>query len=117
VSGDFFCGVPAGAGLYLLKAVLHNWDDARCVQLLQHCRAALAPSARLVVIERLLPEQAQDSPAARAAVRSDLNMLVGLGGRERSAAQFAALLAAAGLALRRVVPLAGEFALLEAGTD
>jgi len=101
--------VPAGGDTYLLKSVLHNWDDERCVQLLRRCR-----QARLIVIERIVPDRLGTSANDRAVVRSDLNMLVAQSGRERTAAQFGALLDAAGLALRAITPTRGEFQVLEA---
>jgi len=90
--GDFFRDVPAGGALYLLKAVLHNWDDDDAVRLLVNCRRALAPGARLVVIETLA-----DRPALPGAELQDLHMLVLHGGRERRADEIERLLAAARL--------------------
>lgn len=114
VAGSFFETVPAGGDTYLLKSVLHNWDDERCVELLRRCRHAMPPQARLIVIERIVPERLGTSANDRAVARSDLNMLVALSGRERTAAQFGALLDAAGLALQRITPTPGEFQVLEA---
>lgn len=114
VAGSFFEGVPAGGDTYLLKSVLHNWDDERCVQLLRRCRNAMAPQARLIVIERIVPERLGTSANDRAVMRSDLNMLVALSGRERTAAQFSALFDAAGLALKTITPTPGEFQIVEA---
>lgn len=88
VAGSFFDSVPVGADLYLLKHVLHNWDDAACLTLLGHCRRALGEGGRLLVLENL-----QASPLM------DMHMLVVLGGRERSLAQYQELLAGAGLRL------------------
>jgi cyclopropane fatty-acyl-phospholipid synthase-like methyltransferase len=95
-SGDFFESVPA-ADVYLLKSVLHNWDDEHCIRLLARCRAAMGPPARLVVIERVRRAQPATGASARALARNDLNMLIGPGGRERSAAALERLFAAAGL--------------------
>jgi len=114
VAGSFFDTVPAGGDTYLLKSVMHNWDDERCAQLLRCCRHAMAPQARLLVIERIVPERLGTSAHDRAVVRSDLNMLVALSGQERTAAQFGALLGAAGLALKGITPTPGEFHVLEA---
>jgi hypothetical protein len=114
VAGSFFKTVPAGGDTYLLKSVLHNWDDERCVELLRRCRHAMPAQARLIVIERIVPERLGTSANDRAVARSDLNMLVALSGRERTAAQFGALLDAAGLTLKRITPTPGEFQLLEA---
>ncbi len=113
VAGSFFDSVPAGGDLYLLKSVLHNWDDERCRQILRNCRQAMAPGGRLLVIERVMAEPVGTSAQDRAVARSDLNMLVALTGRERRAGEFAALFAAAGLALQRDLAAAGEFRILQ----
>jgi hypothetical protein len=106
VAGDFFASVPAGADAYVIKSVIHDWDDDRTVALLRVCRAAMAPGSVLLVIEPVLPDVV--SAADTGSVMSDLNMLVLTEGRERTEAEFRALYAAAGLELTEVVgPLAG----------
>lgn len=114
VAGDFFQAVPGPADVCLLKSILHDWDDELCRVILENCRRALAPGGRVLVIERLMPELPSASPADQFIARSDLSMLLGPGGRERTEAEFRALLAAAGLRLGLVSPLALEFSLLEA---
>lgn len=114
VSGSFFDGVPAAGDVYLLKSVLHNWDDERCIVILRSCREAMATNARLLLIERLVPEQLGTTAKDRALARSDLNMLVGPGGRERKHREFAPLLAAAGMALTVVHVTRGEMSVIEA---
>ena len=99
--GDFFAAVPGGRDAYLLSRVIHDWDDADSVRILSVCRTAMGPSARLLLIDVILPERAGDAPEA---VRMDLHMLILFGARERTAAGFRELLATAGLGLRRVVP-------------
>lgn len=102
VAGSFFDDpLPAGADTYLLKSVLHNWDDARCVQLLKRCRAAMDAGATVWSLERVVSERLGSSARERAIARSDLNMLVGQSGRERRRAEFVALFEAAGLVLER----------------
>jgi len=113
VAGSFFDPLPAG-DLYLLKSVLHNWDDARCVQILQRCHAAMAPHGRVWVIERVMAERLGTTAHDRAVARSDLNMLVALSGRERTAREFATLFHAAGLAMQPEPRHAGEFSILQA---
>lgn len=113
VAGSFFDALPGG-DLYLLKSVLHNWDDARCVQILQRCRAAMAPRGCVWVVERVMAEPVGTTVLDRAVARSDLNMLVALSGRERTAREFAALFQAAGLALQPEPRRAGEFSILQA---
>jgi hypothetical protein len=114
VAGSFFDGVPGGGDLYLLKSVVHNWDDARCVRILTRCRAAMARSARVLIIERLMANHIGTSARDRAVARSDLNMLVALSGRERRRGEFAALLREAGLTMQRDIGDAGEYSILQA---
>jgi hypothetical protein len=113
-AGDFFAGVPAGADLYLLKSVLHNWDDGACRRILARCVEAMPHDARLVVIERVRPECAGHGLRDREVARTDLNMLVSLSGRERAANDYAQLLATAGLRLTSVRESGTEWSLLEA---
>jgi hypothetical protein len=102
VGGDFFDEVPTGGDLYVLSRVLHDWDDASATAILRTCRRAADPGTSLAVVEAVLPEKAADGPAA---IRMDLHMLALFdGGRERTAAEYAALLDAAGFALVDVVP-------------
>jgi hypothetical protein len=101
VVGDFFQALPHGGDIYVLSHVLHNWDDAHCVQILQNCRAAMAPDGRLVIFERRLPERVTQPEQA---VEFDISMLVLTGGRQRTEAEYRGLLAAADLELTRVVP-------------
>ncbi|MBL8990252.1 MAG: hypothetical protein JNJ48_01590 [Phycisphaerae bacterium] len=113
-AGDFFSSVPAGATTYLLKTVLHDWDDARACQILRSCRAAMSGSARLLIVERLMPERMEAKPLHRALARSDLHMLAAHGAGERTEAQFRALASAAGLAVRSVRSGGGVYSVLEA---
>ena len=114
VAGSFFDGVPAGGDAYLVKSVLHNWDDERCATILGRCRAAMSPRARLYIVERVLPERLGTSPREQSMARSDLNMLVALSGRERSEAEFGALLRAAGFRVERRASSGGEWDVIEA---
>jgi len=116
VSGSFFDPLPAGADVYLLKSVLHDWDDGHCLRILRRCHEAMAarPGARLFVIERLAPESFAATPRDRAIARSDLNMLVSLGGRERCEREYCALLLDAALRATRTHALTGEFSAVEA---
>lgn len=112
--GDFFAELPSGADVYLLKAVLHNWDDAHCTRILATLRRAASTHARLLVIERVLPDRVQPTVQHQAVMRSDLNMLVGVGGRERTAAEFTSMLRTAGFNSLNFIPLVGAFNLIEA---
>ena len=112
--GDFFAGVPAGADLYLLKSVLHNWDDASCVRILAACHRAMADDARLIVIERARPALPGHGTRDREVARTDLNMLVSMSGKERSADEYRCLLQAAGLQLTAVREAGAAWSVLEA---
>jgi hypothetical protein len=109
--GDFFGSVPAGGDVYLIKSVIHDWDDARSRTILERCRAALEPGARLLVLEWIIPDRV--GPADGTIAGTDLNMLVMVGGQERTEAEYRALLTSAGLRVTRVIPT-GAMSLIEA---
>lgn len=114
MAGDFFDAVPPGADAYLLKSVLHDWDDEQCTVILGNCAKAMPHNARLLIIERLMPERFEDSPHDRGIARGDLNMLVAQDGRERTLEQYQTLLQAAGLHLKRSLALTSGFDVLTA---
>jgi hypothetical protein len=99
VSGSFLETPPETAKLYLLKHVLHNWNDAQCRTILQHLAGAMEQGGKLLVLENLLPED--DGEVDLPLAMLDLHMLAVLGGQERKASEYASLLAAAGLRLQR----------------
>ena len=113
VTGSFFDAVPGEADAYLLKSVLHDWDDDHAVEILRNCRRAMASHARLFVIERIAPEHFCDSPRDQGIARSDLNMLVGTGGRERTETQYRDLLDAAELRITRLLALGDPYRVIE----
>lgn len=113
VPGDFFRKIPDGADTLLLKSVIHDWDDRLCGVILGNCKAALPVDGRLILIERIMPEQAGPNPHHRSHAFSSLNMLRGPGGRERSATEYATLLHASGFELGTITP-AGLFSVIEA---
>lgn len=104
VGGDFFQEVPPGGDAYLLKHVIHDWNDEPTMQILTTCRRAMGPDARLLIIEGVYPERIDTSSESRGATANDVNMLVCTGGRQRSEAEFHTLYAAAGFTLTRMVP-------------
>lgn len=108
VGGDFFVEVPE-ADLYLLRYILHDWDDEECVQILNNCRKSLADGGRVVLVELLVGEVGMPGLAPL----MDANMLVMTRGRERDIAQYDALFAKAGLRRTLVTP-AGNMAIIEA---
>jgi hypothetical protein len=102
VGGDFFESVPSG-DLYLLKFILHDWDDDRCVTILRRCREAMQPGGRIAIVELIVGDHTDPGVSAL----MDLNMLAcTVGGRERSLAEYDALLARAGL--RRTAVLTND---------
>jgi SAM-dependent methyltransferase len=76
VAGDFFAAVPEGADAYLLKHVIHDWDDAKATAILVNCRRAMKPGARLLIAEGVYPPQIDQSLESRGAAANDVNMLV-----------------------------------------
>jgi len=99
-SGDFFRSVPEGADAYMMKYILHDWNDDQCVQILSNCREAMAPGGRIYVVDSVI--EAGNGPQWGKLL--DINMLVLTGGRERTAAEFGALFDRAGLQVERVAP-------------
>ena len=114
VPGDFFEAIPGGADVYLLKSVIHDWNDERGGAILRNCRRAMEGRARLLLVERIVPQQLGASAAHRSIARGDLNMLVGLGGRERTEDEYRVLLDAAGLQVKTVVSAGRTFGVIEA---
>lgn len=110
VGGDFFREVPSGGDLYLLSSVLNDWDDEAATLILATCRRALRPGARVVAFERVVPDGGGPHPAKL----NDLNLLVLSGGRERTAAEFGRLFAAAGLAVAAIAPTGTAKSAIEA---
>lgn len=111
VGGDFFEAVPTGADAYLLKWIIHDWDDRRSIAILRGCRRAMAAASKLVIVERLLPPDNEPAPDA---VFGDITMLVHTGGRERTAAEYCAILEAADLHLTRIIATTTPYSVLEA---
>jgi SAM-dependent methyltransferase len=109
LEGDFFVSVPE-ADIHLLKHILHDWDDEQSILILSNIAHRLKPNGRVVVIERLIREDAGPSETALV----DVNMLVLLPGRERTLREYAGLFARAGLRLARVTEMALQFNVIEA---
>jgi ubiquinone/menaquinone biosynthesis C-methylase UbiE len=112
VAGDFFHAVPAVAEAIILKSIIHDWDDERSRIILGNCRKALPQKGRLLLIERAMPELPGTDDAGRSCAMSDLNMLRGPGGRERTEREYYRLLTESGF--RPIAVLrAGRFNLTE----
>ena len=100
VGGSFFDSLPPGGDAYLLKFILHDWEDEEATAILRSCRQAMDERGTLVVVERIVGR-----PNEGALINfADLNMLVGPGGQERTHQEFSQLFAASGFRLIRVVP-------------
>ncbi len=113
VAGDFFRSIPRGGDVYVLRWILHNWNDRDAARILRQVQAAMPRTARLLVIEELVPDRPRADWRHASSALGDLNMLVLLGGHERTRAEYRGLLAGAGLRLRRVVAGKG-YGILEA---
>ena len=110
VIGDFFSSVPQGADAYLLCGVIHDWDDRRAIRILRNCRRAMTEKGRLLIVDMVVP----DSDAMSFSKLLDLNMLAMTGGRERTEAEFHALLNAADCELTRIIPTVAPQSIIEA---
>ena len=109
--GDFLERVPIDGDVYVLKGVIHDWPDDAAKTILDNCRQAMGPDASLLVIEQVLPANGTTTPFARF---MDLHMLVIHGAGERTAADFAELLATAGFRLTRIIPTETSLSIIEA---
>lgn len=111
IAGDFFEAVPVGFDVYLLRNILHDWDDQGAARILAVVRRAMKPGAVLLISEMVLVEGASDPFVGK---MLDLNMMALLGGKERSPAQFGRLLGEGGFRLVKVHPMASPNSLVEA---
>ncbi|MEE9197583.1 MAG: methyltransferase [bacterium] len=108
--GDFFESVPEGGDLYVLKHVIHDWDDERAAVILRNCRRAMGSQGRVLLLEYVLPSGNEPHPAQMA----DITMMVMVGGQERTEDEFRDLFGQAGLKLTRIIPTDSPVSLLEA---
>ena len=114
VGGSFFDRAPPGADAYMLKSIIHDWDDTEAVQILRNCAVAAGREGRVLIMDRLAPElAASEDPIDFTTFRSDMIMLTANGGLERTLADFQALYAQAGLALDGVTRTASGFSVME----
>ncbi len=108
IVGDVLEAVPAGSDLYIMKNVLHGYDNDNALRILQNCRSVLNAEGRLLVVEAVLPTRVAEADTGLEGVfMADLNMMVVTGGRERSESEWTSLLSSAGLALRRIISVHG----------
>jgi hypothetical protein len=113
VPGSFFDSVPGGADGYLLKSILHDWNDDRARAILLNCRRAMVGQGKLVVVERVLPKRMQPIIEHRFMAASDLGMMVTLAGRERTETDFRTLFDSAGFVVTRIASAALYFSVIE----
>jgi hypothetical protein len=100
VPGSFFKIMPPGGDAYLLRHILHDWDDADASRIMRNCRLAMGATGRVLVVERLV---GANHSAGLALLANDLEMMVNIGGRERTEPEFRTLFAEAGLQVRRII--------------
>jgi hypothetical protein len=110
VVGDFFAEVPQGKDAYILKSIIHDWDDADSIRILKNCRQAIQAEGKLLLFEYVIPPGNNPHPSKM----SDVNMLVGPGGQERTEDAYRTLLAQAGFRLTRIVTLRSGKSIIEA---
>jgi len=110
VDGDFFKSVPAGGDAYVMKWIIHDWDDEKSITILRNCRSRMRANGRLILVDCVVPES--DEPHFSKFI--DLNMLVMTGGKERTAKEFEQLLGAAGFKLLRIIPTELPTSIVEA---
>lgn len=114
ISRDAFQSLPNGGDAYILSRVIHNWNNERSVELLRSCYDAMTPKAKILLIERYVPERLDQSAASRTAVLSDLGMLVMTGGCERTESEYRKLLACAGFSFTKVIVTDSGLSVIEA---
>lgn len=110
VGGSFFESVPKGANAYMLKSIIHDWNDEEAVTILKNCRQAMKDDAKILLIEPILPEKVDEFSLA---VEMDLGMLLVLNGRERTGLEYKNLLAQSGFELSRIIPFMEPYSIIE----
>jgi hypothetical protein len=108
-SGDFFASVPAGADAYLMKHIIHDWDDERALTILKNCHRAMPETGKLLLVEMVIPVGNEPHFGKI----QDLEMLLSPGGRERTAAEYRQLFAEANFELTRIVPTESPMSVIE----
>ncbi|WP_051036030.1 methyltransferase [Stanieria cyanosphaera] len=109
--GNFFKSVPSNGDAYLLKHIIHDWDDQQALIILQNCHQAMNYQSKLLIVDRVIPSG--NEPMAGKFM--DLNMLVlTSGGKERTQAEFSQLLTAAGFEIKQIISTAADISVIEA---
>jgi SAM-dependent methyltransferase len=114
LEGDFFESLPSQMDAYLLKSIIHDWDDEHSKLILENCCKAMPAHGKLLLIDRVLPDRLIVSAEHQVLVRSDLTMLIGPGGRERTESEFKLLLSGTGFHVQQIIPIKFAFCLIEA---
>jgi hypothetical protein len=110
VSGDFFAAVPEGADAYMMKHIIHDWDDERAIKILSNIQSVMADDGKVLIIETVVPATSEPHYSKLL----DLEMLTSPGGVERTEEEYRELMAAAGLRLVRIIPTASPYSIIEA---
>ena len=113
VIGSFFESVPGGHDLYVLKNIVHDWNDEKALAILTKCREAMVLKARLLLVEHVMPAHPDDSADSRRIFTEDVQMLVMLAGKERTEQEYRELMGKAGIQLTRVIPTQSVYQLIE----
>ncbi len=110
VDGDFFQTVPAGADAYIMKHIIHDWDDERALRILRNIKNVMKANGRVLLVESVITDRNQHDFGKLL----DIEMLVSPGGKERTAEEYADLFDRAGLRLTRIVPTQSPYSVIEA---
>jgi ubiquinone/menaquinone biosynthesis C-methylase UbiE len=115
VAGNFFRLVPEGGDAYILKHVIHDWDDQQSAAILTNCRKAMHPASKVLLVERIMPEKMEATAANQRMAMFDINMLAMPGGQERTGKEYRDLFAKAGLSIAQCLAIPGlDIGLIEA---
>jgi hypothetical protein len=109
VGGNFFESVPSGGDAYMMKHIIHDWNDEECAKILQHCRKGISQGGKLLVIEMVVPEGNEPSLSKLL----DLQMLAVLPGCERTEAEYSTLFNQAGFKLTKIIPTMSPYSVIE----
>ncbi len=108
-SGDFFQSVPAGADAYMMKHIIHDWDDESSVKILRNIHSAMKEKGKVLIVEMVVPEGNEPHPSKAL----DILMLVIEGGKERTKDEYRKLLEASGFRLAKVIPTKSPYCVIE----
>ena len=109
-AGNFFESVPAGADVYTMKHIIHDWDDENSIKILQNIHRAMNEKGKVLIVEMVVPEGNAPSPSKV----MDVQMLIATGGKERTEAEYRKLLESSGFDLTRIIPTRSPFSIVEA---